>query len=101
MVTFLEDTISTEDFDNIEDKVVKETKESLTEKVFNMVSLHDISHYEALCKVMDDEGYEPEFIAKLIDPVLRFKLTEELSKINLVKIDKDSNDDLTDLCKVE
>jgi hypothetical protein len=69
----------------IKEHIIKETAQSFSEKVEDLVWMKDIPYFEAIQILQDENGYEPEYVAKLLTPLLYSKLSEELEKVALVK----------------
>jgi CRISPR/Cas system type I-B associated protein Csh2 (Cas7 group RAMP superfamily) len=69
----------------VEKVVIKETSESFSTRVEELVWKEDISYYEAVTQLMAESEYEPEIVSKLITPTLKSRLALELEDINLIK----------------
>ena len=69
----------------VEKTVIKETSESFSNKVEELVWMEDLSYYAAVLQLMEELEYEPEIVSKLITPTLKARLALELEDINLVK----------------
>ena len=73
--------------DKLTKEVLKQTAEIFSANVENRVKNENISYYEAITITMNENEYEPEFVAKLLIPALKAKLYEELKNVHLVKPD--------------
>lgn len=62
-----------------------ETPETFWKKVDDLVWDQDITYLEATVKIAEDNEYEPERVAKLVAPVLKAKIEEEASSLNLIE----------------
>ena len=72
----------------IKQHVLKETKDSFSRKVEDLVWEKDISHLDAVTLLMEKQGLEPETVGKLISKDLQAKLETEAEKLSLIKTKK-------------
>lgn len=71
--------------ESIEKEIIKETVKSFSEKVEEMVYMLDIPYFEAISKLMEDGGFEPEFVAKLVSAEIKVKMAAELEQLSILK----------------
>ncbi len=69
----------------LEKQILKENQAAFSHKVEELVWMEDISYMEAINSLMKESDFEPEFVAKLLTPELKSKLTIELEDISMVK----------------
>lgn len=69
----------------IEKTILKETQEEFSKKVDDLIWQLDISTYEAVVILMEKNHYEPEVVAKLLTPVLKAQIEQDLKNLHLMK----------------
>lgn len=69
----------------IEQHVVKETRDSFSKKVEELVWDKDIPYLDAVMELMEKGGHEPESMGKLISKELYSKLEKEAEDLSLLK----------------
>ena len=69
----------------LEQQIVRETKESFSLKIEDLVWDKDIPYMEALVILMEQGDIEPERISKLLTPEILSKLEIEVEDLNLLK----------------
>ena len=88
------DIIQLEIEERMKKQIVRETTIEFSKKVEALVWEQDITYMEALSTVMEEAGYEPERIAKMITPDLKAKLQKEAEDLSLIKRTNNRLDDL-------
>ena len=73
------------DDDTLKEHVVKETKESFSHKVEEIVWMKDITYLEAIKEQTELSDLEPQTVSKLITKDLYAKLEEEAEELFLIK----------------
>ena len=67
--------------------VVKETRESFSKQVEEIVWDKDISYLDAVYHLMDLKGLEPEIMGKLLSKDLYAKIEREAEDLSLIKVE--------------
>ena len=71
--------------DLIKKHVIKENAISFSKKVEDLVWNSDMSYLDAVQRLMEDNGYEPEAMPKLLTQDLIAKIEKEAEKLSLIK----------------
>lgn len=69
----------------IKDHVLKETKESFSKKVEDLVWQKDLTYLDAIHELMEQSNIEPEAISKLLSKDLVSKVEREAEDLSLLK----------------
>ena len=70
---------------SIERHVIKETRETFSRKVEDLVWAEDITHLDAVFELMERTGMEPESTGKLLSKDLYAKVEQEAEDLSLLK----------------
>ena len=71
--------------EQLENIVVKETPESFSIKVVDLVTEKNMTYLDAIKQLTEEYDYEYEFVSKMLTPVVFCKLKEETTKLHLIK----------------
>lgn len=88
------DIIQLEIEERIKKQIVRETAIDFSKKVEALVWEQDLTYMEALSQTMEQGGYEPERVAKMVTPDLKAKLQKEAEGLSLIKKTNNRLDDI-------